>query len=162
MSTNSVIGLRENGSIRAIYCHWDGYPDSVGSVLNAHYTSVSKLKKLLALGSLSSLGERLAPKEDEIHTFEKPADGVTVAYHRDRGEELQKAKKVKETQMNKLNWGAYAYILDVETNQWFTFKCTGVSEDYKERSWQKIDIDYAPLIEKAIQEYGMKPPNSRK
>lgn len=61
-------------------------------ILTEHYNTAEKLKALLALGDISILGERLAPDADEPHSFEKPAEGVTVAYHRDRGEPLEKAQ----------------------------------------------------------------------
>lgn len=62
-----------SGAIRGVYCHWDGYPSGVGMVLENHYKDSSKLEQLLKLGDLSELA---------------PTLGTTVAYHRDRGEEL--------------------------------------------------------------------------
>ena len=71
MGTRSYIGKQnQDGSIRAIYCHWDGYPDHVGKVLKKHYNKEDELDALLDLGDLSSL----APTLDE-----------SVAYARDRG-----------------------------------------------------------------------------
>lgn len=89
MSTRSLIGIVEpDGSVNAIYCHYDGYVEYVGKVLNHCYSSECMSRKLLALGDISSLGERVAPNPGEKHSFEEPAEDVTVAYHRDRGEKL--------------------------------------------------------------------------
>lgn len=92
MSTNSRVGiLHQDGATETIYCHWDGYPEHQMPILTEHYNTAEKVKALLALGDISILGERLAPDADEPHSFEKPADGVTVAYHRDRKEPMQPA-----------------------------------------------------------------------
>ena len=85
MATRSRIGMElENGTIRSIYCHWDGYPSHNGRILLEHYQDAEKVKGLIALGDISSLEKEVSP--DAPHSFEKPCDGVTVAYHRDRGE----------------------------------------------------------------------------
>lgn len=88
MGTRSLIAAQnaEGSAVKFIYCHWDGYPSYNGKMLINHYTEMTKVRDLLNLGDISSLNERLAPNEDEIHSFEKPAQNVTVAYARDRGE----------------------------------------------------------------------------
>lgn len=85
MSTRSFIGkLNSDCSITGVYCHFDGYPDGVGATLKEHYQNPQKVDALLALGDISSLGSELGEK----HRFESPTPGWTVAYHRDRGEDL--------------------------------------------------------------------------
>lgn len=86
MSTNSTITLSVSDGYDSIYCHWDGHPKHVGKMLFDHYDTEKKVKELIALGSISSLSEHIKPEEGVSHTFDKPVDGVTVAYHRDRGE----------------------------------------------------------------------------
>lgn len=81
-----------NGTVRSIYCHWDGYPKGVGSTLVEHYNDREKVESLIGLGDISSLGEQPAPVRTETHSFETPEDGITVAYHRDRGETLRPAR----------------------------------------------------------------------
>lgn len=153
MSTNAAIGIRENGIIRVVYCHWDGYPEYVGAILYGHYNSISKIKKLLALGSLSSLGERVEPRDPNNHSFDKPESGTTVAYHRDRGEEKSKILKMKDTELSKINFGEYAYIYDVETKNWTTFKASYEdTEDGYRRKWHRMALNQTLLIENAIKE----------
>jgi len=85
MATRSYISKQlSDGSLTGIYCHWDGHPDSVGATLQKHYTDPTKVDALLALGSISSL----EPELGEKHDFDAPTKGWTIAYHRDRGEEL--------------------------------------------------------------------------
>lgn len=92
MATRSNIAYQAvDGTIHSIYCHWDGYPEHNGKILNDHYTNIEKIKQLIELGSLSSLG----PEIGESHDFDARYNGGEVkedwvmAYHRDRGEELR-------------------------------------------------------------------------
>lgn len=91
MATRSFIAQKlPSGSFRAVYCHWDGYPENNGLLLHSYYSNAAKVEELLALGSLFSLGKRVNPTLS-THSYDKPEDGVTVAYHRDRGEDLRPA-----------------------------------------------------------------------
>ena len=85
MSTRSRIGyVEKDGTVVSIYSHWDGYPSHHGTILLNHYKTLRKVKSLVKLGAISSLGEHVSTKKP--HTFDRPQWGVTVAYHRDRGE----------------------------------------------------------------------------
>ena len=73
MSTRSRIAIEtESGTVKSIYCHFDGYVSGVGETLYNHYDK-EELEELIELGDISSLGESIEN---------------TVAYHRDRGEDL--------------------------------------------------------------------------
>jgi hypothetical protein len=85
MSTRSAIIAKTDTGYAGIYCHFDGYEDGVGATLLEHYTDPEKVAALIALGEISALRERVAPTG--AHSYEHPEKGVTVAYHRDRGEE---------------------------------------------------------------------------
>jgi hypothetical protein len=90
MATRSTISYhRPDGSIREIYCHWDGYVEHNGKMLVEHYNSAELADALTQLGGLSVLKPNIAPEEGEKHSFDDPIDGVTIAYHRDRREELR-------------------------------------------------------------------------
>jgi hypothetical protein len=79
---------------KSVYCHWDGYLEHNGQILQQHYDS-AKANQLVALGDISSL----RPEIGEKHAFSKlevPMDGeaydklygdMTTFYGRDRGEE---------------------------------------------------------------------------
>jgi hypothetical protein len=88
MGTRSSIGVMHGDKIKAVYCHWDGYLSHNGRILYEHYTS-SRANQLVALGNLSSLGERVVPAESQVHTFDNKQKGVCVFYGRDRGEHGQ-------------------------------------------------------------------------
>jgi hypothetical protein len=56
MATRCYIGFKNlDGSIRAVYSHWDGYPDKVGSKLLSSYNTPEKINALLDMGNISSL-----------------------------------------------------------------------------------------------------------
>ena len=88
MATRSNIAYKTpEGKIRSVYCHWDGYPEHNGEMLKRFYNSFDRAVALVELGSISSLKPNLNSQVPG-HSFETPADEVTIAYHRDRGEEL--------------------------------------------------------------------------
>ena len=56
MATRSNIGMKQaDGTIKAIYCHWDGYPEGVGATLAEHYKNPAKVEALLNLGDIPNL-----------------------------------------------------------------------------------------------------------
>jgi len=94
MATRSRIAQEQpDGTVKSIYCHWDGYPSNNGRILLEHYQDPQKVAALISLGALSYLSKEVAPQEGQDHDFESPASGVTVAYHRDRGEDYQKPRE---------------------------------------------------------------------
>lgn len=83
MSTNSTISIQhEDGTVKSIYCQWDGDVDWNGKILQQHYTDPAKIDQLMELGDLSSLGEEIGTK----HDFDDYNKGECTAYGRDRGQ----------------------------------------------------------------------------
>jgi hypothetical protein len=73
MATRSRIAIEnQDGTVKSIYCHFDGYLSGVGKKLFEHYDR-EKTEKLMELGDISVLGESTLD---------------TIAYHRDRNEDL--------------------------------------------------------------------------
>jgi hypothetical protein len=120
MATRSRIGIEnENGTISSIYCHHDGYPDGVGATLKEHYSNSQKLRMLINLGDISSLGEHVATMDE--HSFNNPKENVTVAYHRDRGEEKNEARTdVSIEQFKRRLSEVYGYVY-TKDEKWVTF-----------------------------------------
>lgn len=101
MSTRSIIYKDGKG----VYCHYDGYLDGVGKVLQENYLDSNKTEQLISNGWISSLGEEigekhpfapydLIPKGAEKDEREKITDAyyseyghMTTFYKRDRGDE---------------------------------------------------------------------------
>lgn len=95
MGTRAFIAKKTPSGYKAIYSHSDGYPTYVGRILQQHYTSSSKVDKLIALGDISMLREDVGQKHDlekayrdiQYHeTINKK--GWTSAFHRDRGDPI--------------------------------------------------------------------------
>jgi hypothetical protein len=85
MSTRSdIIVQRRNGKFARVYCHWDGYLEHNGKLLHENYNTQQLVEKLVAPGDMSSLGTKCTKPRG--HTFDKPVNGFTVYYGRDRGE----------------------------------------------------------------------------
>jgi len=136
MSTRSRIGYQDpkTGFIHSVFCHWDGYLSNNGRILRDHYKDMKKVKRLIALGSLSSLEAnvswRTVPKPYvyryycegnnyaqfvDKHTYDTPVAGVVVAYHRDRNEPWDSVKPDVESIM--LDRQEYNYLF--RKGQWF-------------------------------------------
>lgn len=89
MSTRSRIAIKQkDNTYKSIYCHSDGYPSYNGVILKNCYSDPIKLNMLLNLGDISSLNERIIPELNKVHSFSNSQKYTTVAYHRDREEEL--------------------------------------------------------------------------
>jgi len=94
MGTRSRIGVMHGNKCKSVYCHWDGYLEHNGAILQEHYDS-AKANNLVALGDMSSLrpeiGEQHAfsyhdlPK-DEVEAFKATTENMCTFYGRDRGE----------------------------------------------------------------------------
>ena len=88
MATRSNIAMKtKEGKIVSVYCHWDGYVANNGRILLENYADISKIEALVALGSISSLGEQIGDKQD-FDNRDTQKDEWTLFYSRDRGEEL--------------------------------------------------------------------------
>ena len=115
MATRSNIAIvNQDKSISSIYCHWDGYPEYVGKLLLNHYTTSDIVNELLNLGNLSNLDKNVNPTD--IHTFDKPEEGVCVAYGRERGEKDQEAIVFEDLgefeDSAKNSWADYQYLFE--------------------------------------------------
>ena len=116
MSTNSTIAVLENGKITAVYCHWDGYIENNGEILQNHY-DLAKTKQLLAQGSVSVLGEDIGKKQ----SFDDYAANTCVFYGRDRGDDDDDTKaKTFKTKKAMIKWfdTPFFYLLDAATGEW--------------------------------------------
>jgi hypothetical protein len=142
-----------NKTVRAVYCHWDGYLEHNGAILQKHYADSSKVNHLVAMGDLSSLGTQIGEahpfsphgsKEDEA-LYEHAKDmGYCTFYKRDRGEsdvDFKVFDTLKEAE-DHYTWSDYYYCFkyskadDYQSGEWH----------YKQNGgrWKKL----APAIKK--------------
>jgi hypothetical protein len=94
MGTRSRIGVMHGDIVKSVYCHWDGYLEHNGAILQEHYDS-SKANFLVALGDLSSLRPELGEKHafsqfelpaEEVEAYKAQTENWCTFYGRDRGE----------------------------------------------------------------------------
>ena len=97
MATRSAIAVMHGERVKAIYCHWDGYLEHNGYILQNCYNDNVKANKLVSMGDMSSLGADIG----EAHEFGRDMTDDMYAdignkvscskdctfYTRDRGED---------------------------------------------------------------------------
>ena len=146
MATRARIGIQQaDGSIKAAYQHWDGYPGGLGYKLIDHWTNPEKVQKAIELGNASTWGVIIGDKTDFDDRNNEMHDVQNIYYGRDRGEKDQKARTyVNETEYLEDGWGSgeeYIYLL----------KDTGVKDPlgksqgewyYATRVWSDSKKDY--------------------
>ena len=124
VSTRGAIGMRQSdGTVRVVYVHHDAYVAGVGAILGGWYGTPEKIEALLALGNLSSLGTTLAD---------------TVAYHRDRGEDMRSARNYRDIDAYCRNGKGdfeadYLYLYD--GNRWLVYGIPSESD------WVEINVE---------------------
>jgi hypothetical protein len=91
MSTRSTIAIKQDDKVTAIYCHFDGYKEGVGAILDKHYQDVDKVLRLMNLGNLSALSQEIGAYQD-FSNRETHQEDWCLAYGRDRGETEQEAR----------------------------------------------------------------------
>lgn len=95
----------------------DGYPDGVGKTLHEYYSKYEDIKKLLKLGNIESLREKLNPDLNSNND-------VTIAYHRDLKERMLKNKAMINKNLDDFNkvlfhsWIGYVYLYDEKNQKW--------------------------------------------
>lgn len=123
MGTRSaIVEKTESGEYRGIYCHWDGYLSHNGRILLEHYNNPQKVSELISLGDISSLGPRVSPEENEVHSYDKPIQDITVSYFRDRQEDKDDVTTtVGRTLEEVLGCIDYSYAYVFINNEWYLY-----------------------------------------
>ena len=86
MSTRSMIGkMAPDGSVEAIYCHFDGCPAGVGRTLLDYYYG-SSVDELISLGDISSLGRKPISAPELWSRDSWTLGGEMTPSYKDRGE----------------------------------------------------------------------------
>ena len=92
MGTRSRIAVMHGDVCKSVYCHWDGYLEHNGAILQEHYDS-SLANQLVAMGDLSSLRPEIGVKHpfscldtEAGSDYEERYGNMCTFYDRDRGE----------------------------------------------------------------------------
>ena len=129
MGTRSRIGVMHGTVCKSVYCHWDGYLEHNGQILQEHYDS-ARANHLVALGDLSSLRANIGEKHafsqfdlraEEVAGYKLLTENMCTFYGRDRGEtgtEFKVGHTFEDFLEQCDNCGAeYYYIM--ENGQWY-------------------------------------------
>lgn len=122
MSTRSSMAIMyKDGTVEGHYCHSDGYLSYNGEMLYDHYKNPEKVKKLIALGDMSSLNEEVEPPEGECHSYDSRVSGVSVFYKRDRNEKNCDSQKYPTIQdyLENGNFQEYDYVFNEKKEKWY-------------------------------------------
>jgi hypothetical protein len=129
MGTRSAIGIIDGSRCKAVYCHWDGYIEHNGIVLNQHYQDPAKVEQLIGLGSISSLG----PEIGEKHDFDSHSSwyNTCLFYGRDRGDTDVDHIVVDSADelFKEFSWCEYFYIM--KDGIWYVSSYGG--------PWERLD-----------------------
>lgn len=130
MSTNCFIGVLDDktNKVKYIYNHWDGYIAHVGNILYLAYRDVEKVKALISLGDISSLGYNIdAPRKFKDYMDASNLSvamdchfktSFTISYRRDRHE---KDVSAKTTTLEKFKNSSiqYVYLYKLKERKWY-------------------------------------------
>lgn len=130
MSTNATITIKRiDGTTTSINCHYDGYIEGAGVILQLAYNTADKIEKLLELGDLSCIGYYTG--NDEIQP------NICIAYHRDRGEDFHQSGGRNE----------FNYTFDEREAVWYVEKEEYV---YGTKAMNLLDVDAFPRYKKEL------------
>ena len=93
MGTRSRIGVMHGDVVKSVYCHWDGYLEYNGELLQKQYNS-AKANELVSLGDLSSLRPEIGVEHAFSHfdtemsqeEYSEKFSNMCTFYGRDRKE----------------------------------------------------------------------------
>jgi hypothetical protein len=82
MGTRSTIALEfADGTVEQVYCHWDGYLEHNGQILDTHYMDPFKVKELVALGGFSSLCATV--EETKQGAYTQRGEDISIEKYKD-------------------------------------------------------------------------------
>lgn len=114
MSTNSSIAIKCNdGTIKEIYCHWDGHLGWNGVKLLKFFNNFELVNELISMGDLSSLHENIHPIDNQSR------DDVCEFYGRDRGEDNTEPQIYSSEDDYKKNGRHEQYRYLFKDNTWY-------------------------------------------
>lgn len=121
MATRARIGIQnDDGTIRSVYHHWDGYPEWLGKTLRQHFGTSSEVTTLVDGGDMSSCRTNLG--------FNNESRDTAPLYYSERGETCPARVTTNfDAYMLEYNAGEeYNYLF--VNDEWKCYKLRGVME----------------------------------
>ena len=130
---------------RTIFCQLDGYLEEVGAKLAGHFDTEDAVDRLLDLGDVYSLQEKLNPDPTMLHEPMNTQKGVSVFYGREYGEAGMEAtiKKMEDFEEND-DWCEFLYIF--KPQEGWSFLHYGQYDDLRnlKEALDQYGIQYRP------------------
>jgi hypothetical protein len=119
MATRYRVGiLQEDGAIKSVYGHWDGYPESAGKILTEKFNTKEKVEDLIEGGDISCL-------ETDTDWKGNRRESTFVLYYKDRGDldcgSLTSEDDFNYFQLTRNCDGEFAYLFDPGAQTWECF-----------------------------------------
>lgn len=120
MATRSFVGIEnEDGTIEAVYVHYDGYPSARAPILLKGYNTEKKLRRFLKLGNCSIIHEKIGKKHKFDRQYDEPSYEGCTFYGRDRGEtDQQSVHYDSRTEFLEECTEDYTYLFSVTGKKW--------------------------------------------
>ena len=151
MSTRCRIGIEnKDGTITSIYCHHDGYiSGGVGEMLAIHYTDEAKVRKLMELGDISSLGTEPVSNPNAWKT---PGEGAIFSGNwNEIWHELHPKNMCDAYESRGEDCPAETHK-DIKEYKEYSYDCGGeFTYLYKDGKWQVLTEGFTDLV-KALDE----------
>ncbi len=141
MATRSAIAIKHGrNTIKSVSCHWDGYPEHNGRILQEYWYTSIIINQLIEMGDISSLGATIGKKVEFDATpeyiqndFEMAISYQCVFYNRDRGENTSSGTFETEADFIEYYDEAgieYFYLFD--NGVWYV-------RDYRDVEWKEVE-----------------------
>ena len=134
MGTRSNIAYeRPNGQVVVTYCHYDGYPEYNGVILNENYNTPKKAEELANQGYFVSLQTTIKDSLEGRKHEDPP-----MIYHS------------LHSYLNNINFDI-EWIYLFKNNQWYVCEGMEVDDNYKILDKDFIENDFTPLVDTLTQ-----------
>ena len=141
MATRSAIAIKHGrNTIKSVSCHWDGYPEHNGRILQEYWFTPILINQLIEMGDMSSLGATIGKKVEFDATpeyiqndFEMAISYQCVFYNRDRGENTSSG--TFETEADFIEYydeAGIEYFYLVDNGVWY-------GRDYRDVEWKEVE-----------------------
>ena len=135
MGTRSNIAYeRPNGQVVVAYCHYDGYPEYNGVILNENYNTPQKAEELANQGYFVGLKPNLKDSLERGGTSKE----APMIYHS------------LHTYLNDIQWDI-EWIYIFKRGQWYVCEGMEVDDNYKILDKDFIENDFTPLVDTLTQ-----------
>lgn len=132
MATRALVGfINDKPELISTYNHYDGYPESLGKGLEAHYSMPEEALKIASTGYISYLD----PETGDIDSkYQEPADRTKLSTSFDEA--------MMEVAAKGDSYGAdYIYIYNVENSDWAYASVSSVRGAAEQLRRSLIDLD---------------------